>query len=347
MFSFLVLRRLPLVNPVNRFERSVVEYDPGERPELGLTLYEDQTRSILSKNDSPDLPFRFSLNAYRGCAHGCAYCYARPSHEYLGFGAGADFERRILYKPRAAALLREAFERRSWSGELVFISANTDAYQPLERRLELTRQCLLVCAEYKNPVHIITRSSLIERDLDVLGRLRDHASIGVSVSVTFWDPAAARAIEPYAPPPQRRIETIRRLSAAGIAVTVHVAPVIPGLSDSDVIPILEAAKDAGAVAAMSMPVRLPGAVAQVFSERVRQAFPGRAEKILARIREMRDGRLNEPAFHARFAGKGTYASTIDAVFLATCKRLGFAAAPEPRLGTFTRPTDRGGQLRLF
>jgi DNA repair photolyase len=265
----------------------------------------------------------------------------------LGFGAGADFERRIVYTPRAAELLRDTFEKRSWQGELIVISPNTDAYQPLEKRLELTRQCLLVCAEYKNPVHIITRSCLIERDLDVLGRLRDEASIGVSVSVTFWDAEAARAIEPYAPAPLRRIETIRRLSQAGIPVTVHVAPLIPGLSDSALIPILEAAKEAGAVGAMSIPVRLPGPVAEVFSERIQRAFPERAAKILSRIREMRDGKLNEAGFFDRFSAKGRYAEALDAVFNATCKRLGYGQPPPPRLGTFARPTDRGGQLRLF
>jgi DNA repair photolyase len=342
-----VLRRLPLVNPENRFASQQIEYDPGERPELGLTLYEDKSKSILSKNDSPDIPFRYSLNAYRGCAHGCAYCYARPSHEFLGFGSGADFERRIVYKPRAAELLRETFEKRSWQGELIVVSGNTDAYQPVEKQLELTRACLLVCAAYRNPVHIITRSALIERDLDVLARLRDEASIGVSVSVTFWDEAAARAVEPYAPPPRRRIETIRRLSQAGIPVVVHVAPVLPGLSDCDMIPILTAARDAGAVSAMMMPVRLPGSVAEVFTERIREAFPQRADKILARILEMRDGKLNEPAFHARFRAKGRYASALEATFRATCTRLGYQPFPEPQSGTFKRPTAPSEQLKLF
>ncbi len=342
-----VLRRLPQVNPANRFASTSVEHDPGELPELGLTLYEDHSRSILSKNDSPDLSFRYSLNAYRGCAHGCAYCYARPSHEYLGFGSGVDFERCIVYKPRAAELLREAFERDSWQGDLIVISANTDAYQPVEKKLELTRQCLLVCAEFRNPVHLITRSALIERDLDVLVQLREHASVGVSVSVTMWDEATARAIEPYAPPPRRRIETIRRLNRAGIPVVVHVAPLIPGLSDADMIPILEAAREAGASSAMMMLVRLPGPVAQVFGERLQQTFPARAVKILNRIREMRGGRLNEPQFHARFRAQGRYASTLHAIFDATCQRLGYGPFPEFRPGTFTRPTDAGGQLRLF
>lgn len=341
-----MLRRLPRVNPTQRFTSATVEYEPEQVPELGLTLYPDHSRTILAKNDSPDLSFRYSLNAYRGCAHGCAYCYARPSHEYLGFGAGADFERRIVYKPRAPALLRETFEKRSWQGELIVISGNTDAYQPIEKKLELTRQCLEVCAEYRNPVHLITRSTLIERDLDLLARLHAEASVGVSVSVTAWDEAVTRAIEPYAPPPRRRIETIRRLTARGIPVVVHVAPLIPGLSDSDMIRILEAAHEAGALSAMMMLVRLPGPVAEVFTARIEAEFPERATKILSRIREMRGGKLNEGSYHARFSPAGHYAKTLQATFDATRARLGFGPFPKPRLGTFLRP-GTPGQLSLF
>lgn len=342
-----MLRRLPLLNPKNRFERFEREYDEGEHPSLGLELYDDQTRSILSKNDSPDLPFRYGLNPYRGCAHGCAYCYARPSHEYLGWGSGADFERRLLVKRRAPELLRAAFDKPNWKGELVVISTNTDAYQPLEAKLRLTRQCLEVCAEYGNPVHIITRSALVERDIDVLQRLNERASVGVSVSVTFWSTEVARALEPYAPPPSRRIETIRRLSEAGINVMVHVAPLIPGLSDSDLIPILEAARQAGARSAISTLVRLPGSLAQVFEERLRAALPLRADKVLKRIREMRSGQLNDSRFFARHRGRGEYAETLEQMFTKTAHRLGFTSFPPPRSDGFARPTDRGGQLRLF
>lgn len=342
-----MLRRLPLQNPKSRFERFEREYDAGERPSLGLELHDDQTRSILSENDSPDLPFRYGLNAYRGCAHGCAYCYARPSHEYLGWGSGADFERRLLVKRRAPELLRAAFDKPSWKGELVVISTNTDAYQPLEAELRLTRGCLEVCAEYGNPVHIITRSALVERDIDVLQRLNQRASVGVSVSVTFWDAEVARALEPYAPSPRRRIETIRRLTEAGIDVMVHAAPLIPGLSDGDLIPILESSREAGARAAMCSMVRLPGSLAQVFEERLRAALPLRAEKVLRRIREMRSGKLNDARFFARHRGAGEYAETLARVFEATAKRLGFTHFPAPRSDGFARPTDRGGQLRLF
>lgn len=352
-----MLRRLTVQNPENRFQRLQLEYDEGETPEQGLQLYDDDSKSILSENKSPDLGFRFSLNAYRGCAHGCAYCYARPSHEYLGWGAGSDFERRILVKRRAPELLRAAFERPGWRGDKVVISANTDAYQPIESKLELTRQCLAVCAEYRNPVHLITRSALIERDLDLLTRLRDEAWASVSVSVTFWDAEVARAMEPYAPPPKRRIETIARLSAVGIPVVVHMAPLIPGLSDSDLIPILEAARAAGAIAAMTMPVRLPGSVKDVFIQRLQQALPLRAEKVLRRIRELRGGKLNESQFFARQRGEGRYADAIFATFDATAKRLGFSELPPAREGTFQRPAKvhghapatapKGTQLRLF
>jgi len=342
-----MLRPLPRLNPRNRWERTHVTYEAGEAPEVPLELFEDETRRILSENDSPDLSFRYSVNAYRGCAHGCAYCYARPSHEYLGFGAGADFERRLVVKRRAPELLREAFERPGWRGDLIVFSGNTDAYQPIEARFGLTRRCLEVCAEYQNPVHVITKSTLVERDVDVLTRLVERASAGVSISVTFWDDQVARAVEPYAPPPRRRIETIRRLSAAGIPVVVHVAPLIPGLSDRDLIPILEASREAGAVSAIALPVRLPGPVAEVFEARLRQALPLSCEKVLARTREMRGGRLNDPRFFSRYRGQGAYARTLEQVFEATARRLGFGPFPEPRRGTFRRPTDPGGQLRLF
>jgi DNA repair photolyase len=252
-----------------------------------------------------------------------------------------------VIKPRAAELLRETFEAERWQGDLLVISGNTDAYQPIEARLGLTRACLEVCAEYGNPVHIITKGSLVERDLDVLGRLLERSSVGVSISVTFWDAEVARAIEPYAPPPRRRIETIRRLSAAGVPVLLHVAPVIPGLSDRDVVPIMEAAREAGAVSAMMMPVRLPGGVAEVFEQRLSERLPLKRDKVLARIREMRGGRLNESRFFLRQRGEGQYARALEQMFEATCKRLGFGPFPEPRTDAFERPPRAGAQLQLF
>ena len=345
------MRRLPVSNPIHRWERAHIEYEPGEAPEVGLEIYEDQSKSILSENDSPDLSFRYSINPYRGCAHGCAYCYARPSHEYLGFGSGTDFERRLVIKPKAAELLQQAFDKRSWRGDLIVMSGNTDCYQPIEARFGLTRSCLEVCRDYCNPVHIITKGTLIERDIELLRELHERASVGVSVSVTFWDEEVARAIEPYVPSPRRRIETIRRLSAAGLPVVVHVAPVIVGLSDRDMIPILEAAREAGAMSAMMMPVRLPGSVAEVFESRLREALPLRAERVLSRIREMRGGKLNDPRFGSRQRGEGQYAEALQQAFNATHTRLGYQEFPEPRTGTFQRPAaplgGRSAQLGLF
>jgi DNA repair photolyase len=341
-----VLVRLPQHNPERRWGQDI-EYDAGEVPELALELYEDDSRSIVTENESPDLSFRYNLTPYRGCAHGCAYCYARQTHEYLGFGIGADFERRLVIKPRAAELLRETFEQKRWRGDLLVISGNTDAYQPIEARLGLTRACLEVCAEYANPVHIITKGCLIERDIDVLQRLMQRTSVGVSISVTFWDAEVCRAIEPYAPPPSRRVETIRRLSAAGVPVLLHVAPVIPGLSDRDVVPIMEASREAGAISAMMMPVRLPGGVAEVFEQRLAERLPLKREKVLARIREMRGGRLNESRFFLRQRGRGQYSRALEQMFEATSHRLGFGPFPEPRTDTFRRPARKGDQLDLF
>src|SRR5688572_28409914 len=342
-----MLRRLPLQNPINSYERAHVEYEPGEAPTTGLEIYEDNTRAILSTNDSPDIAFTYSVNPYRGCAHGCSYCYARPSHEYLGFGSGTDFERRIVIKPRAAELLREAFDKPGWKGELLVFSGITDCYQPVEARFELTRRCLEVCRDYGNPVHIITKSTLVERDIDLLTELHARASATVSVSVTFWDPEVARVIEPYVPTPRRRIETIRRLSAAGLPVVVHVAPMIVGLSDKDMLPILQAAREAGATSAMMMPVRLPGSVAEVFTTRLRESFPLRAERVLSHIREMRGGRLNDPRFGSRQQGQGKYVEALHQTFEAACRRLGYTDMPEPRTNTFQRPTATRGQLGLF
>src|SRR6478735_424262 len=278
-----------LSNPPNPWSSTDVEYLEGT-PEVRLEVYEDHTRQILSKNDSPDIGFTWSVNPYRGCFHACAHCYARPSHEYLSLGAGTDFDRKIVVKPEAPALLREAFDRKSWRGELVVFSGVADCYQPLEASYRLTRGCLEVCAEYRNPVGIITKAPLIERDIDVLKRLQEVARVGVSVSVPFWDPDKARAVEPFVATPQRRIKTIARLAAAGIDVGVNVAPVIPGLGDEDMAEILTAAAAAGAKRAGFIFLRLPGPVKDVFQERIRANLPLRAERILSRVREARKGK---------------------------------------------------------
>jgi DNA repair photolyase len=329
----------PVANPPNPWLSTEIEYFD-EVPAARLEVYEDHSRSILAENDSPDLGFGFSVNPYRGCFHGCAYCYARPYHEYLSFGAGTDFERKIVVKPEAPRLLREAFEKRSWRGDLVVFSGVTDCYQPLEASYRLTRGCLEVCAEYANPVGIITTAPLIERDLDVLVALHRVAPLSVTVSVPLWDPAHARAVEPYVASPERRVRTIARLAAAGLDVGVNVAPMIPGLGDQDVPRVLEAAAAAGAKRAGTVFLRLPGSVKQVFEERIREALPLRADRILARVREARGGKLYDARFGARQRGDGPYAESARALFEATARRVGLATA-------FRRPAKAGDQLKLF
>lgn len=341
-----MLRRLPLANPVSRFDASFVEYDDEFQPEQGQEVFEDNGTGILSRNDSPDVPFSVSVNPYRGCAHGCAYCYARPSHEYWGFGAGTDFERKLVVKRKAPELLREAFDKKTWTGDQIVFSGNTDCYQPLERQFELTRRCLKVCLDYHNPVFIITKSALIERDLDVLTQLHERAFVGVAISIPFWQPKVARVVEPYVPTPQRRVEVIRKLSAAKIPVAVLVSPLIPGLADSDVIPILEAAREAGACTAYSGMVRLPGPVKDVFIECIRKGFPDRAGKILSRIREMRNGELNDSQFFTRHRGSGTYIETVQRMFTTTSARLGYEEFPSVRATTFRRPPKAGDQTEF-
>ena len=337
---------LPVDNPPNPWASTDVEW-LGEPPTARLQVYLDQTQEILSRNDSPDLPFTWSLNPYRGCFHGCAYCYARPSHEFLSFGAGTDFERRIVVKPEAAKLLAQAFDRPKWLGELVLMSGNTDCYQPLEASWRLTRACLEVCLEYQNPVGIITKAPLVERDAELLARLHQAAYAAVTVSIPFADAEQARAMEPGVPSPARRFETIRRLAQAGVPVGVNVAPVIPGLSDHQIVEVLEKAREAGAQWAGTTLVRLPGPVASVFSERVRAAFPDRAERILHRVQDVRGGKLNVSEFGARMRGEGVYADAIRVLFKTTSRRLGYGPPPPvPEPSPFRRRPAKG-QLSLF
>jgi DNA repair photolyase len=337
----------PVANPPNPWLSSAIEY-LDEHPVAQLEVFEDHTRKIIATNDSPDIGFDYSVNPYRGCMHACAYCYARPGHEYLSFGAGTDFDRKIVVKPRAPELLREAFEAKSWQGDLVMFSGVTDCYQPLEATYRLTRGCLEVCVEYKNPVGIITKAPLIERDIDVLVRLAAVADVSVTVSVPIWDVEKARAIEPYVATPERRIKTIARLAAAGLDVGVNVAPMIPGVGDEDIALVLTAAAEAGARRAGFVFLRLPGPVAVVFEQRVREALPLRAERILARVREARGGKLYDSRWGKRQRGEGVYAEQARAVFDATCRRLGLNAGERASRGrTFERPARAGQQLTLL
>jgi DNA repair photolyase len=339
----------PVSNPPNPWNTAEVDY-LGEAPLAKLEVYEDHTREILASNDSPDVGFRYSVNPYRGCFHSCAYCFARPTHEYLGLGAGTDFDRKITLKPHAPQLLREAFERRSWTGELIMFSGVTDCYQPLEASYRLTRGCLEVCAEYKNPVAIITKAPLIERDLDVLLELKRVARVGVTLSIPLWQRAHAHALEPFVATPQRRMETVARLAQAGIDVGVNIAPLIPGLGDEDIAEILEAAKDAGCKRASVIFLRLPGPVKQVFEERLRATLPLRADRVLNRVRDARGGKLYDSRFGFRQVGQGPHAEAAQALFESTARRLGFNLEERPAHDapcTFQRPGRPGPQLDLL
>jgi DNA repair photolyase len=347
----------PTENPHNWFHDQVVAYDDGEGPPPSqVTVLEDQSRSILAHNDSPDVGFRWSVNPYRGCQHACAYCYARPSHEYLDLGAGTDFDTKIVVKRDAAALLRDAFDRPSWQGELVMFSGVTDCYQPLERDLALTRGCLEVCLAYRNPVSVISKSVLVEREIDLFLALAEHARFGISVSLAFSDNATSRAIEPWVPSPDRRFKLIETLARAGVPVGVMCAPIIPGVNDSQMVAVLERAASAGARWAGWVLLRLPGAVKQVFEDRIRAAMPLAADKILHRIRETRGGdKLYDPRFGTRGRGEGAYAEMIQQLFTTTVARLGldqrtrdksmFDEADAPT--TFRRPVPPTAQLSLF
>lgn len=320
-----------------------------EIPPSRLEVLEDHSREVMARNNSPDVCFTWSVNPYRGCMHACAYCFARPSHEYLSMGAGTDFETRIVVKPHAPELLREAFERPRWQGETVAFSGVTDCYQPLEASMRLTRRCLEVCAEYRNPVAIITKAPLIERDIDVLQTLSREARLWVSISVPFHNPELARAVEPYVATPKRRFQTIEKLAAAGISVAVSVAPVIPGLNDEDIAKVLASAREAGATRAHYTLLRLPGAVKDVFEERLRAKLPLRAERVLHRIRETRGGQLYDSRFNSRMSGEGLYAQTIERLFDTTARKVGMrmTSVSEGAPTTFRRPERPSAQLSLF
>jgi DNA repair photolyase len=314
--------------------------------QVKVEVYEDATREILSRNDSPDLDFRWSVNPYRGCFHACAYCYARPSHEYWGFGAGTDFESKIIVKREAAALLRDSFMRPSWRGDLIVFSGNTDCYQPLEATYGLTRACLEVCAEFRNPVGIITKAALVVRDLDVLKRLHEEASVRVYFSIPFADNETARKVEPQAPSITKRLEALRTLSDAGIPTGVSIAPVIPGLNEDDMPEILIQARQAGASDAMFVLLRLSGNVEPVFFERMAVDFPDRIGKISNRIREVRGGKMSEGEFFKRYQGDGAHWQMMQQLFDVARRKAGYPEGDDEEIPhTFRRPGAE--QLELF
>jgi DNA repair photolyase len=337
-----VLKRIS--NPPNPWAETSVEWI-GEPPAAELEVYEEEVRRALAENESPDVGFRWSLNPYRGCFHGCGYCYARSSHQYWGFGAGTDFDRKIVVKTNAPEKLRDEFLRPSWKGEMIAFSGNTDCYQPLEAVYRITRRCLEVCREFRNPVGVITKGALIRRDVDLLGAMSRETEVSVTLSIPFADDAAGRAIEPGASLPSQRFETLKILSDAGLRTGIAIAPVIPGLNDSHIATLLERATAAGATRAFMILVRLSGQTLPVFEERLAEAFPDRAKKVWHAIEEMRGGKRNETEFHDRMVGRGPRWEAIEALFEAQCHRFGLNAddedEPDEPRSPFRRPSPQG------
>jgi DNA repair photolyase len=314
----------------------------------GTDFIADDSRSVVTTNDSPDVGFTYSLNPYRGCEHGCAYCYARPTHEYLGFDAGLDFETKLLVKYDAPRLFREFLARPSWVPQPVALSGVTDPFQPCERRLRLTRHCLEVAAASNQPICLITKSSLVLRELDLLGPMGISGFARANISVTTLDPGLARMMEPRAASPAARLRAIRGLATAGVPVRVLVAPVIPGLTDAELPAILAAARDAGAAAAGYIILRLPLTVAPVFLDWLSRTMPERKGRIESRIRGTRDGKLNDSDFGRRMSGVGEFARQINEVFRLFARRYGLdGPLPPYDCSRFRPPPDGRGQGRLF
>ena len=346
------------IDPPNRFDRvhreadfEHLEWDEEYLHDLEHRRIEylfDASQSIISENNSPDIPFRYSLNPYRGCIHACPYCYARNTHEYVGFNAGLDFETKILVKQDAPALFRSFLMRTSWKPEWIAFSGVTDCFQPAERQFRLTRQCLETAWEFRQPVGIVTKNALVLHDLDLLAQLASENLVNVFLSVTTLDPELARTMEPRTSIPAARLRAIRTLAEAGVPVGVMTAPLIPGLNDSEVPALLEAASEAGARFASYVLLRLPLTVEPVFRDWLEHNVPDKQEKIEARIRETRGGDLNSARFGERMRGSGELAEQIRSMFRVFAARHGLARRP-PALDTtkFRRPETNPRQLRLF
>ena len=352
-------------SPANRFEKLHVDVNdvdavdvdpgdhppsqsygvPGERPRRATQYFRDGSKTIISRNNSPDVGFETSVNPYRGCEHGCIYCYARPTHEYLGFSAGLDFESKIMVKMDAPELLKVELESPRWKPQVLVMSGVTDPYQPIERKLRITRGCLDVLARFRNPVAIITKNRLVSRDIDFLRELATYNAAAVNISVTSLDAKLQRVLEPRTSPPSARIETIQQLRSAGIPTGVMVAPIIPGLTDHEVPKILKACAKAGAQFAGYTIIRLPWAVAPLFEHWLEEQFPDRKEKILGRIRDLRrNGRLNNSQWRTRMTGEGIFAEQIASLFKIGCRRAGIGERPKLSTAAF-RPTRE--QLSLL
>jgi DNA repair photolyase len=338
-----------ITNPPNRFEHLSLEpdpdwYDPEERP-VATTFYRDRSASALTYNDSPDVGFDVSLNPYRGCEHGCAYCYARPTHEYLGFSAGLDFESRIMVKEDAPELLRAELNAESWRPQTIALSGVTDSYQPIERRLRLTRRCLEVLTDCRNPVCIVTKNELVARDADLLSDLAQYHACAVLISLTTLNPDLRRRLEPRTSPPPARLRAIRTLRDAGVPVGVLLAPLIPAINDHEMIKLLAAAADHGAQFAGYVALRLPLAVEPLFIHWLDQHFPERRQKVLSQLRELREGLLNDVRFGSRMTGTGKRAEALRRFFHLGCRRATLSTSfPELSTRSFRRPV--GGQTEF-
>ncbi|PTY06391.1 radical SAM protein [Opitutaceae bacterium EW11] len=338
-------------NPHNRFERLIVTADPDcppeERPDPRTQFLTDASQSILVRNDSPDVqPYRYGLNAYRGCEHGCAYCYARPYHEYLGMGSGIDFETKIMVKVHAPDLLRKELSSPKWEPQPIGMSGVTDCYQPAERQFQLTRKCLQVLAEFRNPVGLITKNHLVTRDIDVLSELAHFNGASVFLTITTLDADLAGRLEPRASRPQYRLAAIRELAKAGVPVGVMMAPVIPGLTDHELPSILEAAAEAGATRGGYILLRLPYSVKDVFIHWLDTHEPGKKERVLSRLKDLRGGKLSSAEWYSRFKGEGIFAAQLNDLFKVTARRLRLNEDPrELSAEHFRRPG--GVQLDLF
>ncbi|MFO0879796.1 MAG: PA0069 family radical SAM protein [Gemmataceae bacterium] len=341
------------VSPPNRFALTRVEVEPDLAPEdlppdPRTRFLVQQAASIVTENDSPDIPFRYGLNPYRGCEHGCSYCFARPTHEYLGLDAGLGFETGIVVKENAAELFRDFLCRDRWVPEPIAMSGVTDCYQPCERRFRLTRGCLEVAAEARQPMAVITKNALVLRDLDILEPMAAGGVAHVHVSLTTLDAGLARSMEPRTSPPAARLRAVRALADAGVLVNVLVAPVIPGLNDSEIPALLEAAKAAGASSAGWQLLRLPLTVAPVFREWLTREQPTRADKVEGRVRDARGGRLNDAEFGRRMSGTGEMADQIGRLFRVFARRHGLDRPPTPLdCSRFRPPRPRSGQMLMF
>jgi DNA repair photolyase len=337
-------------NPPNRFERLTLErdvdWDAASDPSPKTEFLRDHSKTLITFNKSPDIPFNAGINPYRGCEHGCSYCYARPTHEYLGFSAGLDFESRIMVKEDAPELLRRELSSPRWKPQLLAMSGVTDCYQPVERRLQLTRKCLAVLAEFRNPVCIITKNHLVTRDIDLLQELAAHHAVEVNLSINSMDADLARRLEPRASSPRHRLAAVEALAKAGVPVGVLVAPIIPGLNDHDIPRILESAGTCGAHWAGMEILRLPLAVSPLFQDWLERNEPGKKEKVLERIRSVRGGKLNESKFGERMRGQGIFAEQIVQMF-EVARRKAALVEGAPALSTSSFRRREGGQMELW